>query len=102
MTKFLFLFYGGKKITTQQERDEVMAAWGKWFTEMGGAVADMGAPTMPGKLVNAKGVKEPGKNAATGYSVIQADNLEAAIALAKKCPIIGFGGEVLVSSFMPM
>jgi len=102
MEKYLFVFYGGKMPTDPKGREQSMAAWMKWFQELGTAVVEMGAPTKPGKLVNAKGVKDAGSKGVDGYSVIQADNMDAAVAFAKKCPIMAEGGEISINTVMPM
>ncbi|MCP4419819.1 MAG: hypothetical protein GY805_24670 [Chloroflexi bacterium] len=40
--------------------------------------------------------------AATGYSVIQAESLDAAVKLAKGCPHCQFGGQISVYETMQM
>jgi hypothetical protein len=102
MAKYLFVYYGGKMVTDPKEREKMMAGWMKWFGDMGKAVVDAGAPTQAAKTVSSKGVKDIGANPVGGYSVIQADNLDAAIAFAKKCPIVAEGGDVAIYTIMPM
>jgi hypothetical protein len=102
MAKFLLVYYGGNMETDPAKAKKEMAAWLKWFGSLGKAVVDGGAPTMPGKIVSATGVKSIGARPVTGYSILQAENLDAAIALAKGCPNIGEGGQVAVYTLMPM
>ena len=75
MAKYLFVYYGGKM-------EKSMAAWNKWFAGLGKALIDGGAPTQPGKIVSSDGVKSIGTKPVTGYSILQADSLDGAIALA--------------------
>jgi hypothetical protein len=63
---------------------------------------DGGAPTQPGKIVSSSGVKSTGAKPVSGYSILQARSLDAAIALAKSCPVIADGGQVAVYPLMPM
>ena len=69
-----------------------MAAWQNWFAKMGEAVVQGGAPAGMNHTVSASGVHVgAGDTPATGYSVVQADDMEAAIDLAKGCPILKHG-----------
>jgi hypothetical protein len=102
MTKFLFVFYGGKMAETPAAQKKSMDAWMGWFGKLGKAVVDAGAPTRPGKIVSSTGAKAIGAKPVTGYCIVQAENMEAAIALTKGCPIIPEGGQVAVYEILPM
>jgi hypothetical protein len=102
MEKYLIVYFGGKVVTDPKEREKMMAEWMKWFTDMGKSVVEMGSAARPGKLVSAKGVKDASSVPVSGYSVFQADNIDAVVALAKKCPIIAGGGEISISTIMAM
>ena len=41
-------------------------------------------------------------SAPTGYSIIQADDLDAAVELAKGCPVLAGGASLLVSETLPV
>ena len=77
----------------------VMAAWGTWFQNLGPALADGGNPTSQAKTIAADGSVSDGggANPATGYSLIEADNLDAAVKLAKGCPVLGGGATIEVA-----
>lgn len=102
MANFLYVYYGGMMAETTEEQKKSMDAWMGWFGKMGKAVVDAGAPTQPGKIVSKSGVKTTGANPVTGYSIVKADNLDAAVAMAKGCPSIPDGGKVAVYELMPM
>jgi hypothetical protein len=61
----------------------------------------MGAATKPGKMVG-KTAKAITGEMVTGYSVIMADNLDAAVAIAKTSPNVMEGGQIGVYEIMPM
>ena len=88
MAKYLLVYYGGKMETDPKMVEKSMATWMKWFADLGKAVADGGAPTQPGKMVSSGGVKSVGAKPVAGYSILQAKSLDAAVALAKGCPVI--------------
>ena len=101
MGKYLLVYYGGKMETDPKLAEKTMAIWMKWFGDLGKAVVDAGAPTQVGKVVGKSGVKSAGAKPVTGYSILQAKSLDAAVALAKGCPVIANGGQVAVYPVMP-
>ena len=74
----------------------------KWFEKLGKAVVEMGAPTMPGKIVRSSAVASIRKEPVTGYSIIQAGDLNAAVKMAKGCPSIPEGGSVAIYETLTM
>ena len=104
MGNFVFAYSGGNGMATDQaERDAQMAKWGQWFGELGPAIVDGGAPTGASKTVGQGGsVSDGGSRGLTGYSVVAADNLDAAVELAKGCPVLENGGAVDVYEAIAM
>jgi hypothetical protein len=96
MGRYLFEFYGSIWPETPEEQQKVMGDWEKWFEQLGDAVAEQGAPTIQGKIVGKDGVIDIGENPLKGYTVIKADNLDAAVRLAEGCPGIPEGGQIAV------
>ena len=103
MTKFIFAYHGGKMPDTPEEGEKVMAAWNKWYEGMGSKLADPGAPVGKSKTVSTGGVADNGgANPLSGWTVVNADSVDAAVALAKGCPILTAGGSVEVAPVMEM
>ena len=102
MTKYLLVFYGGANASTPAAENKSMDAWMGWFGKLGKAVVDMGAPTAPGKIIRASGMRAVGKDPVTGYTIIQAADMKAAVELAKGTPNIPAGGSVAVYEILPM
>ena len=97
MAKYLLVYHGGGDMSaaSPEEQAKTMDAWMGWFGSMGPAVADGGNPVGRAWTIQADGTVEGGgANPATGYSVISADSMDAALVLAKGCPIIATGGSV--------
>jgi hypothetical protein len=83
---------------TPEEGAKVMKAWTDWFGVLGQAVVDGGNPVSQVRTIAANGsVSDGGVNPSTGYSVIKADSLDAAVALAKGCPVLAGGASVEVA-----
>jgi hypothetical protein len=101
MEQYLFVYYGGKMATTPAEQKKSMADWMNWFQKQSKSVIESGNPTMPEKLVGKNGVKVITGKKVTGYSVFKAENLDAAIAIAKTSPQMD-GGEIAVYHINPV
>ncbi len=88
MAKYLFLYHGGENPKSDEEAAEVMDAWGNWLGSMGGAVVDGGNPVGKSSTVHPDGsvTDDGGSNPASGYSLIEAKDLDDAVAKAKGCP----------------
>ena len=98
MAKFVLAYRGGAMAETEAEQEAAMQAWGGWFGSLGAAVVDGGNPFGASASVG-------GGEAAsglTGYSILEADSLDAATELAGGCPVLSSGGSVDVYEAIPM
>ena len=104
MTNYVFMYSGGHGVSEDEaERAAQYAKWGQWFEELGAAVVDGGAATGTAKTVGPGGsVSDGGSRALTGYSIVAADSLDAAVELAKGCPVLGIGGAIDVYEMIAM
>lgn len=99
MGNYLYAYRGGSGMAeTDEARQAAMAAWGAWFGQLGDAIVDPGNPFGPSTSV---GDGAPA-TALTGYTVIKADSLDAASALAAGCPVLAGGGSVDVYETIPV
>jgi hypothetical protein len=99
MANYLLLYNGGKMPESEAEQKAVMADWMSWINKLGSALVDQGNPFTPA----AKSISSNGKVAngpigsmASGYSIIKADSLDAAVALASGCPVLKGGAGISV------
>ena len=103
MPKYVLAYHGGSMPETAAAQEKVMAAWGAWFGSLGEAVIDGGNPTGLAKTVTSGAVRDGGgANPLTGYSLLTAADINAAVALAKGCPILDAGGSVEVAEAIDM
>ena len=97
MAKYLLVYHGGGMAESEEAQAEVMAAWGAWFGQLGASVVDGGNPTGAATTVASSGASDGGgANPASGYSLIDADDMADAVAKAQGCPIVAGGGSVEV------
>jgi hypothetical protein len=103
MPKYVLAYHGGAP-DGEFDQAAVMAAWGAWFGSLGDAVVDGGNPTGASKTLAADGSTTDGggANPVTGYSLINAADLEAAVSLVKGCPIFAAGGTIEVAEAIDM
>ena len=103
MPKYLLAFHGGAMPETEEEGAKVMAAWQAWMGGLGEALVDPGNATGTAKTVTKAGVTEGGgANPVSGYSILNAADIDAAVSLTKDCPIFDAGGTVEVAETLDM
>lgn len=105
MAKFLLLYTGGSGMAADPaEQEKIMADWGAWYAKLGESIIDGGAPFGASKSLTGNGVADGplGDNPATGYTVIEADSLDAAATASEEHPHIEHGGQVQVFEMVDM
>lgn len=104
MPKFMFIYHGGGRPDTEEEGKRVMAAWQDWMAGIGENLLDGGNPAGMSKTVTASGVQDDGgANPVSGYTLLTAPDMAAAIEIAKGCPILdGGAGTVEVAEALEM
>jgi hypothetical protein len=89
MSTYVFAYRAPKNYTPSSES---VAAWTAWFDSLGDNLVDRGNPVFDRSTVGIA----PAETVLGGYSLIAADDVEAAVTFAKGCPIVQFGGGVEV------
>lgn len=84
MKKFVFIYSTAKEGHTDESTQE----WISWFKSIGSNLVNAGTSLGSGKLVSHKGVKEitHEMQPLSGFSIIQAENLDEAVEIAQGCP----------------
>ena len=92
MPEYIIAYHGGKEPGSPEEGAAQMAKWKAWMDGLGEAIVNPGTPMGMNKKVTSDGVSdEDGANRLTGYSIVKADNMDAAIEMAKACPFLEIG-----------
>lgn len=95
MATYHFAYSGGGTMPeSEAEQQAGMDAWIAWFGTLGESVVDSGNPFGPAKSVSGKGVSDGGVSNLGGYSLVTAKDIDAAVEMAKGCPIVASGGYV--------
>lgn len=96
MTDFLVVYHGATDEQQSQEQKMArMEAWMKWMGSIGSAIKDAGHPASRAWTVTKDGTTEDaGSNPATGYSIVTADSMQAALDMVVGCPQLAEGGNI--------
>jgi hypothetical protein len=84
---------------TEEEAGEVMAKWGAWIERVGPALSDIGTPFGPGTSLVDDGTTGTAISL-TGYSIVEADDVDGALQLADGHPYLSEGkGDYAIDLF---
>jgi hypothetical protein len=95
MARFLVTYMGGGMPHDPELMAQAKAAFLAWAQQTGPALVDPGAPVQTVATVAAGTPAE--EVSVNGYSIIEADNVDAAKALLASHPFIGRGGTLQLS-----
>lgn len=93
MAKFMMIYKGqatDMSEMTPEQGAQVLAKWQSWIGKVGPALADVGTPFGPGANLVDDG-SSGATSATTGYSIVEADSLDAAVELADGHPYLSEG-----------
>jgi len=82
-----------------EENDTRRREWVAWSERVGDALVDLGHPFGEGRAVHASGSK-PANTGISGYSIIRADDIEAATDLVQGHPHLGRGFIQIYEAFV--
>ena len=103
MPNFVFAYHGGNKPESPEEGAELMARWKAWVDGLGDAMVNPGTPLGKSKTVSSSGVTDDGgSNPLNGFSIVDADSMDAALEIAKGCPFLETDGTIEVAEAMQM
>jgi hypothetical protein len=101
MPNYLLAFHGGSTPETADEQVKVMQAWNDWIEANDDAMVDIGNPVVGNVTLRPDGTTGgmPG-DPVTGYTIIEAEDLDEALVIARECPILASNGTVEIGELM--
>ena len=103
MAQYVFVYLGGNQPSSPEEANKHFTKYVEWLSSLGDAVI---SPTIPLKDTHTVGsdgtIREGGASAMSGFSIIEAESIEAALSIAQACPFLEIGGSLEVSELMQM
>jgi hypothetical protein len=103
MPKFVLTYKGGSSGTTPDEQQKIMGEWMTWFGTIGENLVDPGSPLGQSVEILTDGsVSDRADSELTGYSIIEAADIEAATEAARGCPVLASGGSIDLYESIPI
>ncbi len=104
LAKYVLTYHGemGPMPSEPAAVEAIMAEWGAWYETMGDALVDGGAPFGQTSAIGPDGSEVSNPASLTGYTIINADDLSGATAIAKGCPVLKNGHSVQISEAIDM
>jgi hypothetical protein len=92
MSEYIIAYHGGKKPESPEAGAQHMAKWKSWLSDLGDAVVNPGTPLGKSKIVSSSGVSDgSGTDNLSGFSIVTADSMDAALQIAQECPFLEMG-----------
>jgi len=104
MPNYVLTFHGemGPMPDDPAVMEAVSAEWGAWYGSIGEALVDPGAPFGETASIGPDGSDTTNPASITGYTIVKADDLGSAAAIAKGCPVLKNGHTVQISQSIDM
>ena len=103
MPQFVLVYVGGQQPSSPEEGQKHFAKYMEWLGSLGDAAVSPANPLQNTSTVNPDGSVTPGGGSnISGYTVVEAATMDAALAIAQSCPFLEIGGSLEVSELMQM
>jgi len=103
MTQFVIVYLGGNQPSSPEEGKQHFAKYKEWLASLGSAAVSPMNPFKETRTITPDGsIHAVSSTAMSGYTIIETDNMESALLLAKVCPFLDIGGSLEVSELVKM
>ena len=103
MSQYIITYLGGDQPSSPEEGQQHMAKYREWLSSLGNSAVSPANPFKNTSTVNSDGTITTGSTTfMSGFTIIEADSMDAALSIAKACPFLEIGGSLEVSELMQM
>ncbi len=103
MTQYLMTYLGGDQPASPEEGKKHFAKYREWLSSLGDSVVSPANPLKDTKTIHPDGtVTEGSGTTMSGYTIVEADSMEAALEIAKSCPFLEINGSLELSELVKM
>jgi hypothetical protein len=89
MPQYALAYYGVPQFESEVESKKEFEKYQAWLGGLGDAVVNPGMPLGAPRKVSSNGVTDvDGPDRLTGFTIVEAENIEAAIEMTKSCPYL--------------
>jgi hypothetical protein len=103
MPTYLLAYHGISVPKSEAEQADLVRAWNAWMDGLREALEGSNNPIIVARTINPDGTVRTGggDNPVTGLSFITANDIDAAIRMARSCPHLAAGGSIEVAEIAP-
>ena len=103
MSNFIITYLGGNQPPSPKEGQKYFAKYQEWLTSLGDSAVSPMNPLKNTNTVNPdRTVTVESKTTMSGYTIIEAESMDAALEAAKSCPFLDINGSLEVSELLEM
>lgn len=103
MPQYMLTYLGGEQPKSPEEGQAHFAKYKQWLASLGEAAVSPANPIKDTCTVHSDGsVSQGGISTMSGFTVVNADSMDGALAMAKTCPFLEIGGQLEVSELISM
>ena len=103
MPQYVLVYLGGDQPSSPEEGKQNFEKYRAWLSSLGDSAVSPANPLMNTKTVNPDGSVTSGSTTSmSGYTIIEADSMDAALSIAKECPFLEINGSLEVSELAEM
>lgn len=103
MNQYLIVYLGGNPPSSPEEGQKHFTKYKEWLGALGEAVVSPANPLKSTHSISPEGNATEGSQIGmSGYTIVKAESIEAAIEISKACPFLEIGGTLEVSEMVQM
>ena len=103
MPQYVIVYLGGDQPSSPEDGKQHMSKYMDWLSSLGDSAVSPANPLKNTSTVNSDGTVTAGSTTTmSGYTIIKAESMDAALLIAKACPFLDIGGSLEVSELMEM
>lgn len=103
MAKFMLVYLGGEQPSNPEEGKKHFEEYRAWLMSLGDAVISAANPLKDTHVIATDGSAQAGSSTLmSGFSVLEAPSIEAAVLMSESCPFLKIGGKLEVSELIEM
>ncbi len=103
MPQYMITYLGGDQPSSPEEAKQHMSKYREWLSSLGDSAVSPANPLKGTSTVNSDRTVTTGSTTSmSGFTIIEADSMEAALLMAKACPFLDIGGSLEVSELIEM
>ncbi len=103
MNRYMMVYLGGSQPTNPEEGKMHFEKYREWLNSLGDSLISPANPLKDTTTITPDGTVAPGSvTEMSGFTVLQANSLEAVVEMGRTCPFLEIGGTLEISELMQM